>query len=137
MNIDTPTHFENDFVKAIHLPDKNIVIFSYKGFTEDHVIKTGALKLINIAKCNNSPSIVFDNTKFEGATPKMHLWVKNNFFKLAYEGGVINFAIVVPENVYAVFSIESAINEDMKEFVNIEKFESPEKAIEWIIESKP
>ena len=41
----------------------------------------------------------FDNTRFEGATPELREWVKNKYFNLAFDSGVRNFAIVVPDHL--------------------------------------
>ena len=129
--IDSPIHYENEFMKVEYLSDKNVVITSYKGFAEDEIIKTGLLKAIDIVKNSNTTNMVFDNTRFEGSTPELSDWVKNKYFNLAYDTGVKNFAIVVPDHVYAAFSIEVATNNDMREVMNIEKFANPQEAIKW------
>ena len=130
--IDTGTHYENEFMKVIHQKMTDIVFTSYKGYADDDVIHTGLMKAIEIAQSQKASNMIFDNTKFEGATPESQRWVKEKYFRLTYDAGIRNFAIVVPEHVFAVFSIDMAVNEDMIELLNIEKFSDVETAIEWV-----
>jgi len=121
---------ENDFMKVEYLQLQNLVITSYKGYAEDDIIKEGLLKSIELVRKNNAKNMVFDNTNFQGASPELQTWVQEEFFVLAYNEGARNFAIVVPEEIFAAFSVDMAISEAVN-YMNVEKFYSPSTAIEW------
>ena len=132
--IDSPIHYENNFIRIKYLAEKNYIEEVWKDFGEDEEIKTAKNKLTEMLKSTKVNAYLSDLTSFKGASPENQLWVRNIWFPEAYKAGLRIIAFLVMEDVFANFTVETAISGDYAKKITLHKFMTYEEAEKWIKE---
>lgn len=132
--IDSPTHYENNFIRIKYLPEKKYIEEVWKDFGEDEEIKTAKNKLTEMFRSTKANAYLSDLTGFKGASPEVQLWVRDIWFPEAYNAGLRTIAFLVMEDVFANFSVETAISGDYAKKITLHKFLTYEEAEKWLEE---
>lgn len=122
--VDTPTHYETDFIKITYVPEKKRFEEVWKEYAEDEDIQLAKLREIEILKSFKIDTYLSDMLSFKGASPEIQLWVNEVWFKLAFEAGLRKLAMILPPDIYAVFSLENAISGEFAMKLQAGKFEN-------------
>ncbi len=130
--MNTPTQYENKFIRISFLKDKGFVEEVWKDFAEDDEIKKAKNKLIEILRNTSATTYLADLRNFKGASPKNQLWVRDVWFPKAYKAGLRTIAFLFAEDVFAKFSIETVISGKYAKKVNLQKFKTFEEAEKWL-----
>lgn len=128
----TNTKFENEYVRVEYLTDLKCVEVSWKAYADEVQIEEIFYRSTGMLTFNEGASILFDNNKFEGATPELIQWVQDVYYEMAYKSGVKNIAIVFSPDVFGQFSIEAAVNAEARAKMNTELFGSVDNAKKWL-----
>ena len=132
--IDSLTHYENEFIRIKYLPEKKYIEEVWKDFGEDEEIKTAKNKLTDMLSYTNTNAYLSDLREFKGASPENQLWVRNVWFSEAYKAGLRIIAFLVMEDVFANFTVETAISGDYAKKITLHKFMTYGEAEKWIEE---
>ncbi|NOQ26593.1 MAG: hypothetical protein GQ564_14640 [Bacteroidales bacterium] len=132
--IDLPTHFENEFISIKYISGKNYILEAWKDFGEDDKIKLAKNKLTEMFKSTKTSAYVSDLTGFKGASPEVQRWVRDVWFPEVYNAGLRTLAMLVTEDIFANFSVNTAINGDYSKKITLEKFKTTEEAEKWFKE---
>ena len=129
--IDLPTHFENEFISIKYLPEKKYIAEVWKDFGEDSQVKFVKNKFTEILKSAKTSLYLSDLTGFKGASPEIQRWVRDVWFAETYNAGLRTIAILVGEDIFANFSVKTAISGDYGKKMNLQKFVTIEAAEKW------
>ena len=83
----------------------------------------------------NTNAYLSDLREFKGASPENQLWVRDTWFPEAYEAGLRIIAFLVMEDVFANFTVETAISGDYAKKITLHKFLTYEEAEKWLKEA--
>lgn len=132
--IDSPIHYENYFIRIKYFPEKNYIEEVWKDFGEDEEIKIAKNKLTEMLRNTKANAYLSDLREFKGASPENQLWVRDIWFTEAYEAGLRIIAFLVMEDIFANFTVETAISGDYAKKITLHKFMTYEKAEKWLKE---
>lgn len=132
--IDLPTHFENEFISIKCLSGKNYVEEIWKDFGSDEKIKLAKNKFVEMTKSAKVSAYLSDVKGFKGASPETQRWVRDVWFPQIYNAGIRTIAIIVTEDVFANFSVNTAISGDYAKKMEVQKFTTTEEAEKWFKE---
>lgn len=132
--IDSQTHFENEFISIKYLPEKDYIEEIWKDFGEDEKIKFAKNKCSAFFKSIKTSAYLSDVRNFKGASPEAQRWVRDVWFPELIDLGITALALVVGGDVFANFSVNTAISGDYAKKINIQKFVTIEEAEKWFKE---
>ena len=132
--INLPTHYENEFIRIKYLSEKRFIEEVWKDFGEDEEIKTAKNKLTEMLRSTKVNAYLSDLRDFKGASPENQCWVRDVWFPEAFEAGLRVIAFLVMEDVYANFTVETAISGDYAKKITLHKFMTYEDAEKWLKE---
>lgn len=130
--IDKSDHFENYCIKIEYNNEKDYTKETYLDFGEDEDLIIGKKRHLQMIKNYRVNSFVADLRDFKGASPEASLWVTNEWFPEVVKFGLKNIAYILGEDVFAQFSVETAISSDFAKQIKIEKFLTLKEAEEWL-----
>jgi len=132
--IDTPLHFETDYIQVKYIADGHYVDEIWKSYADEEEVTLAQNKVMEVMKNSGTSAYIADMTHFKGTTPNVMLYVKNEWFtKMYYEIGLRTLSMVVPPDIFGQFSLETVINEGIADKVTKGKFQSYAEAREWIL----
>jgi hypothetical protein len=130
--MNSPTHYENNFIRIKFLENKGFIEEVWKDFAEDDEIVIAKNKLTDMLIQTGATAYLSDLRNFKGASPKNQLWVRDVWFPKAYNAGLRTIAFLFSEDVFAEFSVETAIGGEYAKKVNLKKFKTIEEAEQWL-----
>lgn len=130
--IDEPTHFENEFIRMKYLPEKNYVEEIWKDFGEDDRIIIAKNKCLEMFKTIKTPYYLTDVRDFKGASPETQRWVRDVWLPELYNVGVRKVALLVGKDIFANFSVNTVINGDYADKIDMQKFAAIEEAEKFL-----
>ena len=130
--MNTSTHYETNFIRISFLKDKGFIEEVWKDFAEDDEIKIAKNKLTEMLKHTGASAYLSDLRGFKGASPENQLWVRDVWFPEAYKAGLRTIAFLFLEDVFAQFSVKTAIGGEYAQKVNLQKFKTIEEAEKWL-----
>ncbi len=130
--MNTPTLYENKFIRISFLKDKGFIEEIWKDFAEDDEIKVAKNKLTEMLIYTQANAYLSDLRNFKGASPKIQLWVRDIWFPEAYNAGLRTIAYLFSKDVFAEFSVETAIAGEYAKKVNLQKFKTIKEAEKWL-----
>lgn len=130
--IDTPLHWETDFMRVQYNKEGNYVDEIWKGYANDDEVVECQNKVLEILKNSKSTAYIADMYKFQGASPEVQEWVVKEWFPKMFEAGLKTLSMVFPPDQFGTFSMEQVLTEEVSNKLNKEMFKTYDEASNWI-----
>lgn len=136
MNIlhDDSELFESDFVTISYNSEYHYILVIWKKFATNEEQILFRENLLDMIKRTKAKAYLTDNRKLAGATEKIQYWIRDNWFPAAYEAGLRIVASVQTSDRYAGFAINTILEGETLQKMNIQQFKKLSDAHNWIIE---
>lgn len=108
-------------------------IGSYLSFEQ---IKQGCLLGLDKVKEHKCPLLLNDNRQLEGTWDEANEWIATEWMPQAIQAGLMKFAHILPEDIYAQLSAEF-MEDNAKEVENVfqlKMFNNQEDAEKWLLQ---
>ncbi|WKN45721.1 STAS/SEC14 domain-containing protein [Tunicatimonas pelagia] len=112
-------------------PDKNVLMYQWKGHILDEETREGFLRILNLIKKHQIVNLIADISQFKGGSIKTAKWVDEQWSEMLKGNGVEKIAIVVPESAFGEFSNSVALGQKFVSLLEVEKFTSSAEAYAW------
>ncbi len=132
-DIDQPTYSENHFIRIRFIPEKNYIEEVWKDFGEDEEIVIAKTRFLEILHNTKAKAYLSDLRNFKGASPENQLWIRDVWFPEVYKAGLRMISYLVKEDIFANFSIETAIGGEYAKKIEMRKFITYEEAEGWLL----
>lgn len=131
--IDTPTHFETDYISMKWIPEKRRIDVVWKQFVSEDKVREVLLKEVAMIRHTKVKCLFLDAQKFKGTNPNIPRWANEVWSQMVHDAGLKHFATVVSDkDIFAVFSLKYGMGEKLMSLVNCAVFKTVEEAEVWL-----
>lgn len=128
--------FENEFIAMYAYDDHKLFHFRWLPSTfymSEEQYKQILEKYVELARKHNSERLLADNVGMKFViVPEMQTWSDELISSVAIELGIKRIAIIQPQDFFALFSVELAIEEMVDNPFQVHFFDDQEVAIRWL-----
>lgn len=131
--IDTPTHFETDYISMKWIPEKHRIDVIWKQFVSEDKVREVLLKEVAMIRHTKVKCLFLDAQKFKGTNPNIPRWANEVWSQMVHDAGLKHFATVVSDkDIFAVFSLKYGMGEKLMSLVNCAVFKTLEEGEIWL-----
>lgn len=131
--IDTPTHFETDYISMKWIPEKRRIDVIWKQFVSEDKVREVLLKEVAMIRHTKVKCLFLDAQKFKGTNPNIPRWANEVWSQMVHDAGLKHFATVVSDkDIFAVFSLKYGMGEKLTSLVNCAVFKTVEEGEVWL-----
>ncbi len=131
--IDTPTHFETDYISMKWIPEKRRIDVIWKQFVSEDKVREVLLKEVAMIRHTKVKCLFLDAQKFKGTNPNIPRWANEVWSQMVHDAGLKHFATVVSDkDIFAVFSLKYGMGEKLTSLVNCAVFKTIEEGEVWL-----
>ncbi|WP_338812426.1 hypothetical protein V9L05_13550 [Bernardetia sp. Wsw4-3y2] len=131
--IDTPTHFETDYISMKWIPEKRRIDVIWKQFVSEEKVREVLLKEVAMIRHTKVKCLFLDAQKFKGTNPNIPRWANEVWSQMVHDAGLKHFATVVSDkDIFAVFSLKYGMGEKLTSLVNCAVFKTVEEGEVWL-----
>jgi len=131
--IDTPTHFETDYISMKWIPEKRRIDVVWKQFVSEDKVREVLLKEVAMIRHTKVKCLFLDAQKFKGTNPNIPRWANEVWSQMVHDAGLKHFATVVSDkDIFAVFSLKYGMGEKLTSLVNCAVFKTIEEGEVWL-----
>ncbi|WP_338768115.1 hypothetical protein WAF17_07105 [Bernardetia sp. ABR2-2B] len=131
--IDTPTHFETDYISMKWIPEKRRIDVIWKQFVSEEKVREVLLKEVAMIRHTKVKCLFLDAQKFKGTNPNIPRWANEVWSQMVHDAGLQHFATVVSDkDIFAVFSLKYGMGEKLTSLVNCAVFKTIEEGEVWL-----
>ncbi|WP_375559487.1 hypothetical protein ACE193_17355 [Bernardetia sp. OM2101] len=131
--IDTPTHFETDYISMKWLPEKRRIDVIWKQFVSEDKVREVLLREVAMIRHTKVTCLFLDAQKFKGTNPNIPRWANEVWSQMVHDAGLKHFATVVSDkDIFAVFSLKYGMGEKLMSLVNCAVFKTIEEGEVWL-----
>ncbi len=133
--VDTPTHFETDYISMKWIPEKHRIDVIWKQFVGEEKVREVLLKEVAMIRHTKVKALFLDAQKFKGTNPNIPRWANEVWSQMVFDAGLKHFVTVVSDtDIFAVFSLKYGMGEKLTSLVNCAVFKTTKEAENWIRE---
>jgi hypothetical protein len=131
--VDTPTHFETDYISMKWIPEKRRIDVIWKQFVSEDKVREVLLKEVAMIRHTKVKCLFLDAQKFKGTNPNIPRWANEVWSQMVHDAGLKHFATVVSDkDIFAVFSLKYGMGEKLTSLVNCAVFKTVEEGEVWL-----
>lgn len=131
--VDTPTHFETDYISMKWIPEKRRIDVIWKQFVSEDKVREVLLKEVAMIRHTKVKCLFLDAQKFKGTNPNIPRWANEVWSQMVHDAGLKHFATVVSDkDIFAVFSLKYGMGEKLTSLVNCAVFKTIEEGEVWL-----
>lgn len=131
--VDTPTHFETDYISMRWIPEKRRIDVVWKQFVGEEKVREVLLKEVAMIRHTKVKCLFLDAQKFKGTNPNIPRWANEVWSQMVHDAGLKHFATVVSDkDIFAVFSLKYGMGEKLTSLVNCAVFKTIEEGEVWM-----
>ncbi|AFM04767.1 hypothetical protein Fleli_2400 [Bernardetia litoralis DSM 6794] len=131
--IDTPTHFETDYISMKWIPEKRRIDVIWKEFVGEEKVREVLLREVAMIRHTKVQCLFLDAQKFKGTNPNIPRWANEVWSQMVHDAGLKHFATVVSDkDIFAVFSLKYGMGEKLMSLVNCAVFKTVEESEIWL-----
>jgi len=131
--IDTPTHFETDYISMKWIPEKRRIDVIWKQFVSEDKVREVLLREVAMIRHTKVKCLFLDAQKFKGTNPNIPRWANEVWSQMVHDAGLKHFATVVSDkDIFAVFSLKYGMGEKLTSLVNCAVFKTIEEGEVWL-----
>lgn len=131
--VDTPTHFETDYISMKWIPEKRRIDVIWKQFVGEDKVREVLLKEVAMIRHTKVKCLFLDAQKFKGTNPNIPRWANEVWSQMVHDAGLKHFATVVSDkDIFAVFSLKYGMGEKLTSLVNCAVFKTVEEGEVWL-----
>lgn len=131
--VDTPTHFETDYISMKWIPEKRRIDVVWKQFVSEDKVREVLLREVAMIRHTKVKCLFLDAQKFKGTNPNIPRWANEVWSQMVHDAGLKHFATVVSDkDIFAVFSLKYGMGEKLTSLVNCAVFKTVEEAEVWL-----
>jgi hypothetical protein len=131
--IDTPIHFETDYISMKWIPEKRRIDVIWKQFVSEEKVREVLLKEVAMIRHTKVKCLFLDAQKFKGTNPNIPRWANEVWSQMVHDAGLKHFATVVSDkDIFAVFSLKYGMGEKLTSLVNCAVFKTIEEGEVWL-----
>jgi hypothetical protein len=131
--IDTPTHFETDYISMKWIPEKRRIDVVWKQFVSEEKVREVLLREVAMIRHTKVKCLFLDAQKFKGTNPNIPRWANEVWSQMVHDAGLKHFATVVSDkDIFAVFSLKYGMGEKLTSLVNCAVFKTIEEGEVWL-----
>ena len=131
--IDSPTHFETDYISMKWIPEKRRIDVIWKQFVSEEKVREVLLKEVAMIRHTKVKCLFLDAQKFKGTNPNIPRWANEVWSQMVHDAGLKHFATVVSDkDIFAVFSLKYGMGEKLTSLVNCAVFKTVEESEVWL-----
>ncbi len=125
--------FKDICAETYHIKDGNIIYLVMKGLTKNQCYQTNAERALSASVRFNSDKMLIDFCNLVMLSPRDQQWMEEVWQKQASHIGLSQLAIVMPDGLFAILSINKLI-ESIKKHASFdtEGFSSSIEAYDWL-----
>ena len=131
--VDTPTHFETDYISMKWIPEKRRIDVVWKQFVGEEKVREVLLKEVAMIRHTKVKCLFLDAQKFKGTNPNIPRWANEVWSQMVHDAGLKHFATVVSDkDIFAVFSLKYGMGEKLTSLINCAVFKTIEEGEVWL-----
>ncbi len=131
--VDSPTHFETDYISMKWIPEKRRIDVIWKQFVSEEKVREVLLKEVAMIRHTKVKCLFLDAQKFKGTNPNIPRWANEVWSQMVHDAGLKHFATVVSDkDIFAVFSLKYGMGEKLTSLVNCAVFKTVEEGEVWL-----
>ncbi len=131
--VDSPTHFETDYISMKWIPEKRRIDVIWKQFVSEEKVREVLLREVAMIRHTKVKCLFLDAQKFKGTNPNIPRWANEVWSQMVHDAGLKHFATVVSDkDIFAVFSLKYGMGEKLTSLVNCAVFKTVEEGEVWL-----
>jgi hypothetical protein len=126
--------FKDICAETYHVKESNIIYLVMKGLTKNQCYQTNAERALSALVRFNSSKMLIDFRNLVMLSPQDQQWMEEVWQKQAAKVGLLQLAIVMPDGLFAILSINKLI-EAIKKYASFdtESFLNDTEAYDWLV----
>ena len=125
------------FFEIEYLEDKNSLYSNWIGsYLSVEQVQQGCLLVLEAIKEHQSSLLLNDNRQLEGVWDDANEWIANEWMPQAIQAGLMKFAHILPQDLFAQLSAEFMEDNAKKieDIFQLKMFNNQEEAEKWLLE---